>query len=204
MTALDTAVARPGWHIIEDCRPSNVRILAGRTTSLAEHPSVDEAHQGVRLYGPEPATRVDGSAERRAAPADLVPAPTTLPGPMGLRKAFFDPTVVDGATAVFESMIAEQSAYGVVDGDHLSRRAANDRTGRALDEVVLREASRRNVATASAEGCAFSTDVVHDQPVADPPAATQGALARRDLPEEWPSSVLDQQLGAQATRNSAA
>jgi ectoine hydroxylase-related dioxygenase (phytanoyl-CoA dioxygenase family) len=53
--------------------------------------------------------------------------------------AFPDTGVVDRATAVFEAMIAEQKAAGVVGGDHFATPGANDRVWGALDKFAVRD-----------------------------------------------------------------
>ncbi|MCW2575165.1 MAG: Phytanoyl-CoA dioxygenase [Modestobacter sp.] len=139
MTALDTAVGRPGWYSVEDCRLEDFRALVEQPTDLADFPSADEVRDGVLVYGPGLAARVADRVGRRAVQAELVRALTSGPGLVVFAGAFADPTVVDRATALFESLIAEQKARGVVGGDHFARPGANDRVWRALDKFALRD-----------------------------------------------------------------
>jgi hypothetical protein len=131
-----------------------------------------------------------------AAMAEPVAAPATLPGLVALWERSPSTSVVDRATATFESLIAEQKAYGAGSG----RRPA----GRVPDRAVVREAHQRHVAAASDGGWPVSTAVVRDHPVGNLPAATQGASARLELQEERLSPLVQQQLSARADRGSAA
>jgi ectoine hydroxylase-related dioxygenase (phytanoyl-CoA dioxygenase family) len=139
MTALDTALGEPGWYTADDCRLEDLRALGERTTDPAGYPAADEVREGVLVYGSGLAARVADPAGRRAVQAELVRALTSGPGLVVFAGAFADPTVVDRATAVFESLIAEQKARGVVGGDHFARPGANDRVWGALDKFALRD-----------------------------------------------------------------
>jgi hypothetical protein len=69
---------------------------------------------------------------RREVQAELARALADGPGIVVFAGAFPDTGVVDRATAVFEAMIAEQKAAGVVAGDHFATPGANDRVWGAL------------------------------------------------------------------------
>jgi ectoine hydroxylase-related dioxygenase (phytanoyl-CoA dioxygenase family) len=76
---------------------------------------------------------------RREVQAELARALADGPGVLVFAGAFPDPGVVDRATAVFEAMIAEQKATGVVGGDHFATPGANDRVWGALDKLAVRD-----------------------------------------------------------------
>jgi ectoine hydroxylase-related dioxygenase (phytanoyl-CoA dioxygenase family) len=137
MTALAARTA--GWFTTEDCRLDGFRAVVETTTDLADYPYADEVRENVLVYGPRLGEHVATPEGRRDVQAELVRALTDGPGIVVFAGAFPDTAVVDRATAVFEAMIAEQKAAGVVGGDHFARPGANDRIWGALDKFALRD-----------------------------------------------------------------
>ena len=70
---------------------------------------------------------------------------------------------------------------------------------RGVDDAVL-----RRVVAASAEGCAFPTDLDHDQPVQGRAPQTQAELVWRALTGGWPVERLGSELDAQDARRTGA
>src|SRR3954454_15956050 len=117
MTA-STAARTSGWFTTDDCRLDDFRAVVETTTELADYPYADEVRENVLVYGPRLREHVTTPAGRRDVQAELARALTDGPGIVVFAGAFPQTAVVDRATAVFEAMIAEQKAAGVVGGDH--------------------------------------------------------------------------------------
>jgi ectoine hydroxylase-related dioxygenase (phytanoyl-CoA dioxygenase family) len=138
MTAF-AAARTTGWFTTDDCRLDDFRAVVETTTDLADYPYADEVRENVLVYGPRLREHVTTPEGRRDVQAELARALTDGPGIVVLAGAFPDTAVVDRATAVFEAMIADQQAAGVVGGDHFARPGANDRVWGALDKFAVRD-----------------------------------------------------------------
>src|ERR671933_383495 len=139
MAAPVTARTAPGWFTAEDCRLEDFRAVVETTTDLADYPHADEVRENVLVYGSRLRASVTTPEGRRDVQAELARALTDGPGIVVFAGAFPDTSVVDRATAVFEAMIAEQKAAGVVGGDHFATPGANDRVWGALDKFAVRD-----------------------------------------------------------------
>jgi ectoine hydroxylase-related dioxygenase (phytanoyl-CoA dioxygenase family) len=139
MTASATAATASGWYTPDDCRLDDFRAVVETTTDLADFPHADEVREDVLVYGPGLRDHVREPAGRREVQAELARALADGPGIVVFAGAFPDTSVVDRATAVFEAVIAEQKAAGVVGGDHFAKPGANDRVWGALDKFAVRD-----------------------------------------------------------------
>ncbi len=139
MTAPTTPRTTPGWFTAEDCRLEDFRAVVETTTDLAEYPYADEVRENVLVYGSRLRDSVATPEGRRDVQAELARALADGPGIVVFAGAFPDTGAVDRATAVFEAMIAEQKAAGVVGGDHFATPGANDRVWGALDKFAVRD-----------------------------------------------------------------
>jgi ectoine hydroxylase-related dioxygenase (phytanoyl-CoA dioxygenase family) len=139
MTAVSTTRSVPGWFTPADCRLSDFRAVVETTTDLADHPHADEVRANVPVYGARLREAARTPEGRREVQAELADALAEGPGIVVLAGAFPDTGVVDRATAVFEALIAEQKAAGVVGGDHFATPGANDRVWGALDKFAVRD-----------------------------------------------------------------
>jgi ectoine hydroxylase-related dioxygenase (phytanoyl-CoA dioxygenase family) len=139
MTASVTPRTAPGWFTADDCRLEDFRAIVETTTDLADYPYADEVRQNVLVYGARLRNHIATPEGRRDVQAELARALTDGPGIVVFAGAFADTGVVDRATAVFEAMIAEQKAAGVVGGDHFATPGANDRIWGALDKFAVRD-----------------------------------------------------------------
>src|SRR3954468_17390629 len=139
MTAFAAARTTPGWFTADDCRLEDFRAVVETTTNLADYPHADEVRENVLVYGPGLREHTAPAAGRRDVQGELSGALADGPGIVVLAGAFADTGVVDRATAVFEAMIAEQKAAGVVGGDHFAAPGANDRVWGALDKFAVRD-----------------------------------------------------------------
>jgi ectoine hydroxylase-related dioxygenase (phytanoyl-CoA dioxygenase family) len=139
MTAVSPARTTPGWFTPADCDLTAFRAVVETTTDLAAYPHADEVRQNALVYGARLREAARTPESRREVQAEIAAALADGPGIVVLPGAFPDTAVVDRATAVFEAMIAEQKAAGVVGGDHFATPGANDRVWGALDKFALRD-----------------------------------------------------------------
>src|SRR3954462_5784408 len=139
MTTLAATRSAPGWCTADDCRLEDFRAVVETTTDLADHPHADEVRENVLVYGSRLREAVATPEGRRDVQAELARALADGPGIVVFAGAFPDAGVVDRATAVFEAMIVEQKAAGVVGGDHFATPGANDRVWGALDKFAVRD-----------------------------------------------------------------
>jgi ectoine hydroxylase-related dioxygenase (phytanoyl-CoA dioxygenase family) len=139
MTTLATTGRTPGWFTAEDCRLEDFRAVVETTTDLADYPYADEVRENVLVYGSRLRDHITTPEGRRDVQAELARALADGPGIVVFAGAFPDTGVVDRATAVFQAMIDEQKAAGVVGGDHFATPGANDRVWGALDKFAVRD-----------------------------------------------------------------
>ncbi|MCO1656259.1 phytanoyl-CoA dioxygenase family protein [Pseudonocardia humida] len=139
MTVEPAARTAPGWFTADDCRLEDFRAVVETTTDLAGYPYADEVREGVLVYGPRLRDHTTTPEGRRDVQAELARALAEGPGIVVFAGAFPDTGAVDRATAVFEALIAEQKAAGVVGGDHFAAPGANDRVWGALDKFAVRD-----------------------------------------------------------------
>jgi ectoine hydroxylase-related dioxygenase (phytanoyl-CoA dioxygenase family) len=137
-----TTLASPpttGWFTADDCRLEDFRAVVETTTELADYPYAEEVRENVLVYGPRLRDHTATPQGRREVQAELARALMDGPGIVVFAGAFPDTGVVDRATVVFEALIAEQRAAGLVGGDHFATPGANDRVWGALDKFALRD-----------------------------------------------------------------
>jgi ectoine hydroxylase-related dioxygenase (phytanoyl-CoA dioxygenase family) len=139
MTTLAATRSTPGWFTADDCRLEDFRAVVETTTDLAEYPYADEVRENVLVYGSRLRHHVTTPEGCRDVQAELARALADGPGIVVFAGAFPDTGVVDRATAVFEAMIDDQKAAGVVGGDHFATPGANDRVWGALDKFAVRD-----------------------------------------------------------------
>src|SRR5215217_5050752 len=125
MTAFAAARTTPGWYTADGCRLEDFRAVVETTTDLADHPYADEVRENVLVYGSRLRDHITTPEGRRDVQAELARALADGPGIVVFAGAFLDTSVVDRATAVFQAMITEQKAAGVVGGDHFATPGAN-------------------------------------------------------------------------------
>src|SRR3954466_12374415 len=139
MTTPATTRRTPGWFTADDCSLEDFRAVVETSTDLADYPYADEVRENVLVYDSQLREHVTTPEGRRDVQAELARALTDGPGIVVFAGAFPDTTVVDRATAVFQAMIAEQKAAGVVGGDHFAKPGANDRVWGALDKFAVHD-----------------------------------------------------------------
>jgi ectoine hydroxylase-related dioxygenase (phytanoyl-CoA dioxygenase family) len=119
------------WYTTADCRLEDFQALVEQKTELSDYPHALDVVQNVLIY---PGNLPDTAAVK----AELARALTEGPGIVVFQGAFAA-GVVDRATDVFFTMIAEQKAAGQVAGDHFAKPGANDRIWGALDKFAVRD-----------------------------------------------------------------
>jgi ectoine hydroxylase-related dioxygenase (phytanoyl-CoA dioxygenase family) len=139
MVSPELARVGRGWFTERDCSLADFRAVVEQQTDLADYPYADAVEQGVLVYGPRLANHTTTAEGRRDVQAELARALRDGPGIVVFSGAYADQSVVDRATEVFESLIAEQKAGGAVAGDHFAKPGANDRVWGALDKFALRD-----------------------------------------------------------------
>ncbi|HST81659.1 MAG TPA: phytanoyl-CoA dioxygenase family protein [Kineosporiaceae bacterium] len=138
MTTPVSASPDTGWFSENDCRLDDFRALVEQRTDRADYPLADTVEQNVLIYGEALTRQISIPQGRRRAQAELARALMDGPGIVVVTGAFPDTSVVDRATAAFETMIAEQKAGNPTAGDHFAKPGANDRIWGALDKLALR------------------------------------------------------------------
>jgi ectoine hydroxylase-related dioxygenase (phytanoyl-CoA dioxygenase family) len=138
MTTPISASPDTGWFSEHDCRLDDFRALVEQRTDRADYPLADTVEQNVLIYGEALTRQISTPEGRRRAQAELARALMDGPGIVVITDAFPDASVVDRATAAFETMIDEQKAGNPTAGDHFAKPGANDRIWGALDKLALR------------------------------------------------------------------
>ncbi|WP_217167123.1 phytanoyl-CoA dioxygenase family protein [Streptomyces sp. AC512_CC834] len=125
--------AHRAWLSEGDCDLGTFRALVERATDPAAYPRACAVERNVPVYE---AGRLH---DDRETAAELVHALADGPGIVVLKGAFWDPAVVDRATAVFDALIDGQRASGAGSGDHFAAPGANDRVWNALEKAALHD-----------------------------------------------------------------
>jgi ectoine hydroxylase-related dioxygenase (phytanoyl-CoA dioxygenase family) len=127
------------WLSEADCDLEEFRASVEQVTDARDHPLADSVDRNVPLYDGDRLRTLAATPERRReVQAELVRALTDGPGIVVLKRAFADLAVVDRATDVFNSLIADQRAAGATAGDHFAKPGANDRVWNALEKMAVR------------------------------------------------------------------
>ncbi len=123
-----------------DCRLEDLLAVLEQTADLRDYPHATALEREVLLYdAPRLIKEAETAEGRLAIQAELARALSDGPGVVVLKGAYEDLEVVDGATAAFLAMIAEQRASGAASGDHFAKAGANDRVWNALEKLALAE-----------------------------------------------------------------
>jgi ectoine hydroxylase-related dioxygenase (phytanoyl-CoA dioxygenase family) len=135
------APAGPGLGYLAgaDCRLDDFISLVSEQTDLAGYPHASSVEHGVLVYdSARLRAEIARAGGRREVAAELIRALQDGPGIVVFTGAFGDLSVVGGATAEFEGIIADQRAAGGAAGDHFAAAGQNDRIWNALEKLALR------------------------------------------------------------------
>lgn len=129
----------PGWLTADTCRIKDLALLCDVDVSIRDYPHARAVEHGSVIYSSADLLAALSVAESgRPILAELASVLLSGPGVVVFERAL-DPSVVDRVTAVFEAIIADQRANGVVSGDHYAKPGANDRIWNALEKLALRD-----------------------------------------------------------------
>jgi ectoine hydroxylase-related dioxygenase (phytanoyl-CoA dioxygenase family) len=126
------------WLSEQDCDLDAFAALVGRTTDPRDYPYADSVECNVPLYDSDRLRELASTPQARQVQAELAFALEDGPGIVVFKRAFADPGVVDRATGVFNTLIADQRAAGTTAGDHFAKPGANDRVWNAMEKMAVR------------------------------------------------------------------
>ena len=128
------AVQTPAWLDINQCRVSDLaRIVQTTPTQRDDCPLAGSILQGVPVYDCAGLR----SVPRQALMSEWASVWADGAGVLVLQGVFDDLAVVDAATVLFQSLIAEGRLNGS-GADHFAKPGANDRVWNALEKMCLR------------------------------------------------------------------
>lgn len=112
--------------------------LTRRKTDLADYPLASAVEKNVLIYNcAAHLGTLNQPNSRRQLMAEWVDAMMTGPGVVVLKGAEPDHAMIDRASDMFRSMIAEQNRTGSGGGDHFAKPGANDRIWNSLEKHCL-------------------------------------------------------------------
>ena len=112
--------------------------LTRRKTDLTDYPFAVAVEKNVLIYDCAALRpKLANPGQRRLLMAEWVDAMMTGPGVVVLKGAEPDHAMIDCASDLFRSMIAEQNRSGSGGGDHFAKPGANDRIWNSLEKHCL-------------------------------------------------------------------
>ena len=112
--------------------------LTRRKTDLTDYPFAVAVEKNVLIYDCAALRpKLANPGQRRLLMAEWVDAMMTGPGVVVLKGAEPDHAIIDRASDLFRSMIAEQNRSGSGGGDHFAKPGANDRIWNSLEKHCL-------------------------------------------------------------------
>lgn len=121
-----------------DCDVSGLAALTVRQTDQADFPLATDVQKNVLIYDCD-ALRplLDDAQDRRLIMAEWVDALMAGPGVVVLKRAETDHGMIDRASDLFRTIIADQNKNGSGGGDHFAKPGANDRIWNSLEKHCL-------------------------------------------------------------------
>ena len=110
--------------------------LVGRSTIPEDWPLADRIEKNAPIYNGDVIRGFD-TDQRKDLMAEWVEVLAKGPGIVVIEAAFRDVAPVDGATSIFERIIAEEKEKGLSAADHFAKPGANDRVWNALEKHCL-------------------------------------------------------------------
>jgi ectoine hydroxylase-related dioxygenase (phytanoyl-CoA dioxygenase family) len=130
--------AAQAYRQAADCDASDLVVLTARQTDHADYPLAAAVEKNVLIYDCTAlGAMLTHSADRRLLMAELAAAMMTGPGVVVLKQAEPDRAMIDRASDIFRTLIAEQNAAGTGGGDHFAKPGANDRIWNSLEKHCL-------------------------------------------------------------------
>ena len=135
----DTTRTNTGYYDPDACDLSEFTALIDRQTDPADVPHAASIERNVPIYAMESLRpRLENGSDRRAIMAEWAAVLKDGAGVLALKNAYADTDVLDEATAVYETIIAEERQAQKGGGDHFAAAGANDRIWNALQKLCER------------------------------------------------------------------
>ncbi|AJD42919.1 phytanoyl-CoA dioxygenase [Rhizobium sp. SEMIA 4085] len=126
------------WLTEDACDLDEFRALAEKTTLLADYPTADRIDKNVLIYESRKVIAAIADPHgRRAVLAEICEAFGEGPGVVVFKHAYEDPSVIDGASRIFDDLIEGQHRTSTGGGDHFAKPGANDRIWNSLEKHCL-------------------------------------------------------------------
>ncbi|WP_366140597.1 hypothetical protein [uncultured Tateyamaria sp.] len=135
----DLLIAARGYFDPRACSIDDFRALIARKTVPDMCPQAADIQSNVPIYDMDalrPALEVDNS--RLALMSEWAEVMLTGPGAVVLKRAYADTGVLDEATEIFNTIIAEEKADKGGGADHFAAAGANDRIWNVQEKLCLR------------------------------------------------------------------
>lgn len=119
-----------------DANIADLQALTKRTTNPGDYPYAAVVEKNVLIYDCT-ALLPRLAEERQPIMAEWVEALQSGPGVVVLKQAEPDHAMIDQASDIFRTLIAEQNQSGLGGGDHFAKPGANDRIWNSLEKHCL-------------------------------------------------------------------
>ncbi len=111
---------------------------AAKITRFADWPLAHSVENNILIYDGDAArSAAKQETSRKTLMAEWADAFLSGPGVIIIKNAVNDHAAIDGATAIFSSIIADQHKTGTGGGDHFAKPGANDRIWNSLQKHCL-------------------------------------------------------------------
>ncbi|MEO0863112.1 MAG: phytanoyl-CoA dioxygenase family protein [Pseudomonadota bacterium] len=135
----DQAGRAPGYYSDAECDVAAFEKAMDRVTDGSECPHAAEVVSEIPVYDVAALSgMLDRPEERRALMAEWAAVLHYGAGAVALRGAYADTTVLDDATAIYDTIIAEEKAASGGGADHFAAAGSNDRIWNSLQKLCLR------------------------------------------------------------------
>ena len=126
------------WYTEAACDIEEFASVVSRTADLKDYPHARTVEKNVVIYEAADVVAATATPEgRKAVLAEICDVFARGPGVAVFKHAFTDTSAIDRATAVFDSIIAEEKKNKVGGGDHFAKPGANDRIWNSLEKHCL-------------------------------------------------------------------
>lgn len=137
---VDRQLGYIGYFDRESCDLDEFKVLTSQNLSAGAVPHASAIEQNVPVYRmDELADQLGDPQGRQSLLAEWGHVLQKSAGVIVLKRAYADTSVIDRATDVFNTIIAEEKATGAAKGDHFAASGANDRIWNALQKHCLRD-----------------------------------------------------------------
>lgn len=138
-TVKDQHQPRTGYFTEADCDIGAFEALIDRSTDASTVQHADDVQKNIPVYDMA-ALRpsLDVAQAKAALMAEWAAVLMSGPGVLVLKSVYAETTVLDEATAIFDTIIAEEKAASGGGGDHFAAAGANDRIWNSSQKLCLR------------------------------------------------------------------